>query len=70
MLPVWLLLWPCAVTIKVALLPGTAAPDAQGPTAPWTPENSFLTASNKLNRKPIEAGFKEELAKAKAAGIR
>ena len=54
----------------MALLPGTAAPDAQGPTAPWTPENGFLTASNKLNRKPIEAGFKDELAKAKAAGIR
>jgi long-chain acyl-CoA synthetase len=54
----------------VALLPGTGAPDTAGPAAPWTPENGFLTASNKLNRKPIEQGFKGELAAAKAVGIR
>jgi len=54
----------------VALLPGTGPLDAAGPAAPWTPENGFLTASNKLNRKPIEAGFKGELAAAKAVGIR
>ena len=54
----------------VALLPGTGDPESSGPDAPWTPENTFLTASNKLNRKPIEAGFKDVLAATKAMGIR
>ena len=55
---------------SVCLLPGTGNPLEQGPTAPWTPENTFLTASNKLNRKPIEAGFATELKAVKAKGIR
>jgi len=54
----------------VALLPGTGAPDSTGPNAPWTPENTYLTASNKLNRKPIESGFAQVLADTKAKGIR
>ena len=36
------------------------------PTSPWTPENEFLTASNKLNRNPIKkhlAGILEPLIK-------
>ena len=55
---------------SVGLLPGTGAMDSNGPDAPWTPENTYLTASNKLNRKPIEAGFAKLLADTKAMGIR
>lgn len=41
--------------VSVGLLPGTGAlDDPIGPESPWTPENGGLTASNKLNRKPIE----------------
>ena len=50
--------------------PQPTSPLPQGPDAPWTPENNFLTASNKLNRKPIEAGFAKVLAAVKAKGIR
>jgi long-subunit acyl-CoA synthetase (AMP-forming) len=28
----------------VALLPGTGAPNSTGDNAPWTPDNTFLTA--------------------------
>jgi len=38
----------------VAIIPGTGSMTAQEPTSPWTPENGFLTASNKLNRRPIQ----------------
>jgi long-chain acyl-CoA synthetase len=55
---------------SVCLLPGTGAPTEGGATAPWTPENTFLTASNKLNRKPIEMGFAKELKAVKQKGIR
>jgi long-chain acyl-CoA synthetase len=54
----------------VALLPGTGALDSTGAEAPWTPDNTYLTASNKLNRKPIEAGFASQLAAVKKACIR
>jgi long-chain acyl-CoA synthetase len=41
--------------VGVGLLPGIGAlTDPIGPESPWTPENGGLTASNKLNRKPIE----------------
>ena len=55
---------------SVCLLPGTGDPTQGGPTAPWTPENNFLTASNKLNRKPIEKGFEAQLKVVKQKGIR
>ena len=57
---------------SVCLLPGSSDPNSKdwGPTAPWTPENTFLTASNKLNRKPIEQGFAAELEAVKQKGIR
>jgi long-chain acyl-CoA synthetase len=55
---------------SVCLLPGTGAPTEGGPTAPWTPDNLFLTASNKLNRKPIEKAFASQLNTVKEKGIR
>jgi len=54
----------------VALLPGSGAHTSTGSDAPWTPDNSYLTASNKLNRKPIEQGFAVLLAATKAKAIR
>jgi len=51
----------------IALIPGTGpAEGAQTETSPWTPDNGGLTASNKLNRKPIQsacAKFLEPLRK-------
>ena len=55
---------------SVCLLPGTGQLTDTGATAPWTPENLYLTASNKLNRKPIEMGFADELKAVKQKGIR
>ena len=62
------------ILAAVLLLPGTGAKDATPPRFddPWTPENGMLTASNKLQRKPIVkaygAGGKFE--KLKALGIK
>merc|ERR1712072_149903 len=55
---------------SVCLLPGTGDPTKQGSKAPWSPENTFLTASNKLNRKPIEMGFQNQLAIVRKKGIK
>jgi len=54
----------------VALLPGTGNPEAQDLDSPWTPENQFLTASNKLNRKPILKGFDSVMKDLRLKGIR
>jgi len=37
---------------------------------PWTPQNGALTATNKINRKPIEQFFKSEMKVLAAKGIR
>lgn len=54
----------------VALLPGIDAVESTAVTAPWSPENNYLTASNKLNRKPIEKGFTSILEPLKQLGIK
>eukprot|EP01013_Petalomonas_cantuscygni_P015594 TRINITY_DN3239_c0_g1_i1.p1 TRINITY_DN3239_c0_g1~~TRINITY_DN3239_c0_g1_i1.p1 ORF type:complete len:805 (-),score=230.94 TRINITY_DN3239_c0_g1_i1:792-3206(-) len=37
---------------------------------PWTPDNQMLTATNKLNRKPIQAAYSALLAAVKKTAIR
>jgi len=54
----------------VALLPGSASPESNGLEAPWTPENQYLTASNKLNRKPILKGFDSIMKDLRLKGIK
>jgi len=55
---------------SIVLLSGEGDPEAQDLDSPWTPENQFLTASNKLNRKPIEKGFDKLLKPLIQKGIR
>ena len=47
---------------------GTGSPEEQELTSPWTPENNFLTASNKLNRKVVEVGMEAVLEPLKLKG--
>jgi long-chain acyl-CoA synthetase len=54
----------------VALLPGTAAPESKGEDAPWTAENGYLTAANKLARNIVKEGFEKTLKELKPKGIR
>lgn len=54
----------------VALIPGTGSPTALTERSPWTPENMGLTASNKLNRKPIEMACFSMMERLKALGTR
>jgi len=54
----------------VALLPGTGAPDSTGEDAPWTSENGFLTAANKLARNVVKEGFSASIATIKPLAIR
>ena len=58
----------------ILLLPGTGAKDRLPPAFedPWTPENGSLTASNKLQRKPIvkEYGKGGKFEALKALGIK
>lgn len=49
----------------VALLPGTGPLDGTTFDCPWTPQNQYLTASNKLNRNPIKNGLKSVLEEVK-----
>ena len=61
------------IVVAVGLLPGTGEgqdPESVQPNDPWTPQNGMLTASNKLNRKPIEKAYKAVLDPLKAKGIR
>ena len=37
---------------------------------PWTPQNGALTATNKINRKPIEKFFAKQVKALAAKGIR
>lgn len=52
------------------LIPGTGPPDVLTATSPWTSDNAALTASNKLNRKPLASGCDELLQKVKQMGIK
>ena len=40
--------------VAVHLISGLGSPTELTATSPWTPENGGLTASNKLQRKPVE----------------
>mmetsp|Transcript_22652 Transcript_22652/g.59021 ORF Transcript_22652/g.59021 Transcript_22652/m.59021 type:complete len:772 (+) Transcript_22652:1822-4137(+) len=57
---------------SVSLISGMGDPEQQpaSPNAPWTPENLCLTASNKLNRKPIEKYFASLLDPLSDKGIK
>lgn len=58
------------IICAVALIPGNGSPNELTESSPWTPENGGLTASNKLNRKPIEVACDKMKAKLKKAAIR
>merc|ERR1712039_712091 len=46
------------ILCAIALIPGTGPMEGDAtPASPWTPENGGLTASNKLNRKPIQMAY-------------
>jgi len=45
----------------IKLISGHGDPNLPERNSPWTPDNLFLTASNKLNRKPIQQGLEEDL---------
>ena len=59
----------------VTLVAGTGEPTrgADQPPLfhdPWTPQNGALTATNKLNRKPIEKFFAAKIKALAAKGVR
>jgi len=56
--------------LAIKLISGHGEPDKQEINSPWTPDNEFLTASNKLNRKPIQMGMDAILAPLILKGIR
>ena len=58
------------ILMAVTLISGEGEPTEQEPNSPWTPENQFLTASNKLNRKPIQMGLEDILEPLKQRGIK
>ena len=45
------------ILCAVKLISGRGDPNKPELNSPWTPDNLFLTASNKLNRKPIQQGL-------------
>jgi long-chain acyl-CoA synthetase len=45
----------------IKLISGHGDPNLPERNSPWTPDNLFLTASNKLNRKPIQQGLEDDL---------
>ena len=67
-------LGPNEILLGVLLLPGSGVKERIPPNFedPWTPENGMLTASNKLQRKPIVAayGARGRMAALKATGIK
>jgi long-chain acyl-CoA synthetase len=54
----------------VALLPGTGNPDSDQWDAPWTPDNGYLTAANKLARNVVKEGLSKVIAEVKPKGIK
>jgi len=61
---------PIEVLAAVHLIPGDGPKDEKTTRSPWTPENEFLTASNKLNRNPIKKHLEDILIPLRAKGIR
>ena len=55
--------------VAIKLISGNGDPNTTELNSPWTPENLFLTASNKLNRKPIQQGLDAILAPLILKGI-
>jgi long-chain acyl-CoA synthetase len=56
--------------VAIKLISGSGDPNKAEPNSPWTPDNLFLTASNKLNRKPIQQGLEKDLNVLIAKAIR
>jgi long-chain acyl-CoA synthetase len=54
----------------VSLLPGTGNVDSVGPNAPWTSDNGYLTAANKLARNTVLEGFRTNIDAVKPLAIR
>ena len=54
----------------VHLISGMGDPEERAMNSPWTPENNFLTASNKLNRKFIAKEMEVVLTPVRAQAIR
>ena len=53
----------------IHIISGTGHPAVMSPDAPWTPENGGLTASNKLQRKPVEMALASTLGPLRQKGI-
>ena len=56
--------------LAIKLISGHGDPNKPELNSPWTPDNLFLTASNKLNRKPIQMGLETLLTPLIQKGIR
>jgi len=61
---------PIEIIIAVHLISGEGEKTQKSSTSPWTPENDFLTASNKLNRNPIKKHLAAILDPLRAKGVR
>lgn len=61
---------PIEIICAVHLITGEGPRTEKTDTSPWTPENEFLTASNKLNRNPIKKHLSSIVAALKAKGVR
>jgi len=61
---------PIEVICAVHLITGEGSKTEKTETSPWTPENEFLTASNKLNRNPIKRYLGSIVEVLKAKGVR
>jgi long-chain acyl-CoA synthetase len=61
------------IIVGVRLFAGTGEKKrAGGPERhdPWTPDNNLLTATNKINRKPLASAFPKLFAELKQVGVR
>lgn len=56
--------------VAVHLVSGLGSPEKPEDNSPWTPENAFLTASNKLNRKVVERSLDHILQPLRIKAIR
>ena len=54
----------------IHLISGMGSPEERNMNSPWTPENNFLTASNKLNRKFIAKEMAPVLDPVRAKAIK
>jgi hypothetical protein len=53
----------------IHIISGAGDPAVMGPDSAWTPENGGLTASNKLQRKPVEMALASTLGPLRAKGV-